>query len=306
MKLRWILLLLVLALPAAATPTGKKYKTPQNAVDEFIGALRKHDPAKLRAIFGKEAEPLLESEDPVNDQNTRTVFLSFYDTKHNIVSNADGSASLVVGNDAWPFPIPLVKVGSRWAFDTEAGAEEILNRRIGRNELAAIQTTLAITDAQREYYSRDRDGDGILEYAQSFRSTVGLHNGLFWPVSQGEPPSPLGELVVGAADEGYTTASNTYYGYRYRLLKGQGPSAAGGAYDYMARDNQIGGFAVLAYPATYGELGIMTFLVNHDGVVYQRDLGEETATEALKINLFDPGEGWKKVEDAHLKPIDEP
>lgn len=303
MRIRWAILLLVLAAPLLAAPTGKKFSSPEKAVEAFVAAVRSSNQPQLVSIFGKESEGMFRTDDPVNDEALRTGFLTLYDAKHAIIDNANGTKSLVVGNDDWPFPIPLVKAGSKWAFDTAAGAEEINDRRIGRNELAAIQTCLAVGDAQREYYSRDHDGDGILEFSQSFRSTVGLRNGLFWPVSDGEPQSPLGQLIVTATGEGYTAASTSYHGYRYRLLQAQGPSAAGGAYSYMAGSNQIGGFAVLAYPASYGDSGIMTLMVNHDGVVYQKDLGEATEAEALKIQAFDPGQGWTKVPDQDLKII---
>ncbi len=179
------------------------------------------------------------------------------------------------------------------------GLEEILNRRIGRNELSAIQTCLAIADAQREYFRRDRDGDGILEYARTFRSTVGLRDGLYWRAEAGEPPSPIGELVATAAQEGYGPGDTAYHGYRYKFLTAQGPAAPGGAYDYLARDNQIGGFAILAYPADYGDSGIMSFLLSHSGVVYQKDLGEKTGEEAQKMNSFNL-DGWTKVDEQDL------
>jgi hypothetical protein len=196
-----------------------------------------------------------------------------------------------------------VKSGKKWAFDAEGAFDEIINRRIGRNELQALQTCLAIADAQREYYARDRDGDGILEYAQTIHSTVGLRNGLFWSVDEGEPPSPLGEFVAAAAAEGYTRASTSYHGYRYKLLSAQGAAAPDGAYDYLAHDDQIGGFAILAYPAVHGDSGIMTFILNHAGVVYQRDLGPSTEAEALKIASFDPSEGWAKVPEKDLAAL---
>jgi hypothetical protein len=291
------------ALVASAAPTGKKFKTPEQAVDAFIGAVRNYDLKALVKIFGKGSERLFETGDPVADQNIRTDFVQQYDIKHEIADKADGSKVLVVGTVAWPFTVPLVQSKGKWQFDTESGMEEIINRRIGRNELTAIQTCLAIGDAQRDYFRRDRDGDGIREYAQKFRSTPGMRDGLFWRPEPDEPPSPLGELLAAAAAEGYTIASTSYNGYQYRLLSAQGSSAPGGAYEYMARDNQIGGFAVIAFPAFYGDSGIMTFALSHSGVVYQRDLGEATPDEVLKITTFDPGNGWTKVPDKDLEPI---
>ena len=290
---------------AYAAPMGKTFATPERALEALVGALRKYDPKALLALLGKGSEPLFQSADPVADATNRQRFLELYDSKHELAQSAEGLMVLTVGvgANAWPFPIPLVETKSKWAFDTEVGFEEIINRRIGRNELQTIQSCLAIVDAEREYYSRDRDGDGILEFAQVFRSSEGLHNGLFWKVKPGEPLSPLGELVAEAATEGYTRASNAYHGYHYKMLTGQGPAARDGAYDYIVRGNPIGGFAILAYPATYGDLGIMSFIVNHDGVEYQRDLGAETEAEAAKITTFDPVKGWTRVEDKDLAPI---
>jgi Protein of unknown function (DUF2950) len=288
-----------------AGPTGKTFQTAERAFDAMVSAFRKYDPKALLAIFGKGSEPLFQSADPVLDASNRQHFLELYDAKHELAQSPDGSMVLSIGANAWPLPIPVVKTKGVWAFDTAVGLDEIINRRIGRNELETIQTCLAVVDAQREYYSRDRDGDGILEFAQAFRSTVGLHNGLFWPAEEGQPLSPLGDLVATAAAEGYKQAGNAYHGYHYKMLTAQGPAAKGGAYDYLAGNKQIGGFAVLAYPASYGDLGVMSFIVNHDGVVFQRDLGEQTEAEALKITTFNPDEGWTRVADKDLAPIPE-
>ncbi|MFA6957268.1 MAG: DUF2950 domain-containing protein [Thermoanaerobaculia bacterium] len=288
---------------AATTPKGKSYSTPEKAVDAFVGAVRNYNLKTLVSIFGKGSESLFETGDPVADKNQRELFLKLYDEKHAIVPQGDGRRVLTAGNSGWPVPMPIVKTGSKWAFDSAAGIEELINRRVGRNELMAIQTCLAAADAQREYYSRDRDGDGILEYAQKSRSTIGMHNGLFWPVEPGEPLSPLGEFAAAASDEGYSPASDAYHGYHYKFLFAQGPAAEGGSYDYLARDNQIGGFAILAYPASYGDSGVMTFILSHAGAVYQRDLGEQTATEVAKITTYDPGQGWTRVSDKDLEPI---
>jgi hypothetical protein len=298
-----VALTITVAFPSVATaaPKGKSYATPEKAVDAFVGALRNYDLKTLVSIFGKGSESFFETGDAVSDKNQRDWFLEMYDQKHALVPQGEGKRVLTAGNDAWPLPMPLVKTGSRWAFDAAAGLEELINRRVGRNELIAIQTCLAVRDAQFEYYSRDRDGDGILEYAQKFASTVGLHDGLFWRAEPGEPQSPLGEFVAGAVAEGYTPNGGSYHGYKYKLLSAQGPAAEGGAYDYLARDNQIGGFAVLAWPSSYGDSGIMTFVVNHTGAVFQRDLGEKTAEEAAKITTFDPGEGWTRVSDKDLE-----
>lgn len=288
---------------AAPAPAGKKFSTPEKAVEAFVTAVRNRDAKALVSIFGKDSEALFISQDPVADENVGKQFLELYDAKHEIGPGRDGGKILIVGPDAWPLPIPLVNVGGKWAFDTAAGLEEVINRRVGRNELSAIQTCLAIGDAQREYYSVDRDGDGILEYAQHFRSTVGLKNGLFWPADEGELTSPLGQFVATASEEGYTGASSAYHGYHYKLLRSQSAAAPGGAYDYMAGDNQIGGFAVVAYPAAYGDSGVMTFAVSHSGEAYQRDLGEDTATAVLNMESFDPGPGWTKVSPSDLQAL---
>jgi hypothetical protein len=195
-------------------------------------------------------------------------------------------------------PIPVVKGKDGWRFDTQQGKEEVLNRRIGRNELSAVQAMLAYVDAQREYYLRNPQGDKLLHYAQKFGSAKGKRDGLYFPTKAGEPPSPLGPLYASAKAAGYTKAGNgmpsPYHGYRYRILKRQGPDAPGGAYDYMAQGRMIGGFALVAWPASYGSSGVMTFLVNHEGVVYEKDLGPNTAAAAAKITRFNPDKSWKR------------
>jgi hypothetical protein len=206
-----------------------------------------------------------------------------------------------VGSEDWPFPIPLVKKDEYWFFDTMAGKEEILNRRIGRNELNAIQVCLAYVDAQREYVLKDRDGNKLLEYAQKFISSKGKKNGLYWEVKEGEKLSPLGPLVAKAAKEGYIGRKpvgkhTPYHGYYYKILKAQGKNAPGGEYDYIVKEKMIGGFASVAYPAEYGNSGVMTFIVNHDGVVYEKDLGKETEKIATAMKKFDPDKTWKKAE----------
>jgi hypothetical protein len=295
-------LLLIASASVSCAPQKKAYESPQAAVEDFAGAIRNYNLDSLLAIFGSESKRLFATEDPVADANLRKDFLRLYDEKHELVPDGELKQVLVVGNDPWPMPIPLVKSSAGWTFDTEAGLDEIINRRVGRNELSTIQACLAVGDAQREYYRRDRDGDGILEYAQHYRSSPGHQDGLYWPVNEGEPQSPIGELVATAADEGYGAGDTTFHGYHYRLLTSQGPAAPGGAYDYDVRGNQIGGFAVVAFPAAYGDSGVMTFLLSHDGIVYQKDLGEHTDTEAHNMKSFNP-EGWEKVGEKDLAPI---
>jgi hypothetical protein len=195
--------------------------------------------------------------------------------------------------------VPIVKQGTQWHFDGAAGMKEIVARRVGRNELATIQVCLAYVDAQREFASEDRDGDGLFEYAQKMMSSDGQHDGLYWPTKEGEPDSPLGELIADARSEGYSPKQGKrepYHGYLYKMLTKQGPHATGGAYDYLVRGNMIGGFALVAYPAEYANSGIMTFVVNHDGVVFSKDLGPGTAKTAGAMTRFDPDKTWKKEE----------
>jgi Protein of unknown function (DUF2950) len=289
----------------SAAPKGKVFATPEAAVEAFAGALRNNDQSTLVAIFGQEFQRLCPSEDPVADENLKKEFLKLYDEKHALSSHDPKKQILLVGPDSWPLPIPLVKSGTGWAFDTAAGMEEIVNRRIGRNELSAIQTCLAIGDAQREYYRQDRDGDGILEYAQKFRSTPGKQDGLYWQVKEGEPQSPIGQFVATASTEGYGPESTAYHGYHFRLLTKQSAAAPGGAYDYVVHKKQIGGFAVLAFPANYGDSGVMSFMLSHSGIVYQKDLGKDTEAKALKMTSFNPS-GWTKVAEKDLEIVPEP
>lgn len=288
---------------ASMGAAAQAFETPEAAVDAFIAAVRQDDLPALVTMLGEGADQLLESGDPVQDANRRERFLALFDEHHELQPVDDDRMALVIGADAWPYPIPLVKTGTGWSFDVESGIEEIVNRRVGENELFAIQACLAVVDAQREYYSRDHDGDGLLEYAQTFRSTVGRRDGLFWPAREGEPESPLGELAAAAAAEGYSWSSGGYHGYHYRLLTAQGPGAPGGAYDFLARDDQIGGFAVLAFPAAYGDSGVMSFMTSHAGVVYQADLGPDTASLVEQITVFDPVEPWHAVPDGDLEPL---
>jgi len=277
------------------------FASPEEAVRAMVEALNSNDLKALEAIFGPDRRDLLTTGDPVVDQSGYERFLKLYGEK-NRLEQTDDKAVLSVGNEDWPFPIPIVKKNALWRFDTEEGSEEILARRIGRNELDTIQVCLAYVDAQREYALKDRDADGLLQYAQKFRSDEGMKNGLYWEVKVGEEQSPLGLLVAAAQEEGFNAKSTgnkpvPYHGYYYRILKGQGNEAPGGAYDYLVKGEMIGGFALVAYPAKYGSTGIMTFIVNHDGVVYQKDLGEKTEEAAQAITLFNPDSTWIKVDD---------
>jgi len=297
----------LLALSVARTSLAAKQKTfstAEEAVQAFIAAETNNDNKELLAIFGPSASKLIFSGDEVSDRERREVFLKLYGEQNRLVPK-NGAMILQVGPEDYPFPIPLVKKGDAWYFDTAKGAEEILNRRIGANELSTIQTMLAIVDAQREYAMQDHDGDGLLTYAARFASDPGKKNGLYWETKPGEEPSPLGEMVVKARSEGYRKGKAgkpvPYHGYYFRILTQQGKNAEGGAFDYFEKGRMIGGFAVVAYPAKYGNSGVMTFIVNHDGVVFQKNLGPRTAKTAMAMKVFDPGPGWKKVDDAGTK-----
>jgi hypothetical protein len=282
----------------AAQPKQKTFSTPEAAVEALVKALRDGSEKELLAIFGPGSETLISSGDKVDDRERREEFVRLYGEANHLVPAGEKKLIVHVGKNDWPFPIPIVKAGESWRFDTKQGKEEIINRRIGENELGAIQTCLAIVDAQREYAAVDRDGDGLLEYAQKFGSTEGKTDGLYWEVKPGEKPSPLGPLVAKARGEGYSKAERPapYNGYFYRILKAQGQSARGGAYSYLVKGKMIGGFAIVAYPAVYRSSGVKTFIVNQDGVVYQKDLGPKTATLAKSMNTFNPDKTWEKVE----------
>ncbi len=279
----------------------KTFKSSEEAVKNLIDAVKADDTKELLAIFGSAAKELISSGDEVADKAGRERFVKSYEEMNKLVNESDKKVILHVGNEDWPLPIPLIKKGEKWFFDAKAGKEEILNRRIGRNELNTIQTCLAYVDAQREYALKDWDGDGLFEYAQKFVSTPGKKDGLYWEAKEGEEQSPLGPLVAKAVKAGYTLRKSgekpkPYQGYFYKILKAQGKNAPGGEYDYMVRGKMIGGFALVAYPAQYGNSGVMIFMVNHDGAVYQKDLGRETEKIASAMKKFNPDKTWKKVE----------
>jgi len=280
----------------------KMFASAEEAVKAAITAVKNNNDKELIAIFGPSAKDLISSGDAVADKERRAKFIKLYDEKNALVTE-NGGMTLVIGNTDWPFPIPIVKKGDAWFFDTDKGRNEILNRRIGENELDTVQSMLAIVDAQREYAMFDRDGNGVTDYAQKFLSDPGKKNGLYWKTKEGEELSPLGEFMSGAQFDPYEKAKTKrtpipYHGYYYRLLKKQGKNASGGVFDYMVKDKMIGGFAVVASPAKYGNSGVMTFIVNHDGVVYEKDLGKNTTTTVKAIKSFDPDKTWKKVEES--------
>lgn len=273
----------------------KDFATVEDATQALVAAVQAEDTSALLQVLGSDSKPVVDSGDPVQDENARRRFLSAYEAAHKLATTANGEVTLEVGKDGWPFPFPLIQREGRWRFDSSAGVEEIVNRRIGANELATIQSCLAFVDAEREYYVRNPQGLPLLQFAQKLISTAGRKDGLYWPTSGNEPESPLGERFAHARSEGYFEGkSQPLRGYVYRLLTSQGPDAAGGAYDYLVGESLLGGFALLALPAQYGNSGVMTFIVNHDGVVFSKDLGAQTAQAAAAIQSFNPDRSWQR------------
>ena len=292
-------LVLVMAQVAlGAAPKQKSFGSAEEAVKALIEASKAKDTKPLLDILGPEAKGFLESGDPVSDQATRGRFVKSYEESNALVKEGDSKVVLQVGKDKWPFPIPIIKESAGWRFDTKEGREEIVNRRIGRNELDVIQVCLAYVDAQVEYYRRNPIKQPPLQYAQKFLSTKGKRDGLYWETKSGEEPSPFGSLVAQAKAEGYTGTSGKptpYHGYYYKVLTGQGANAKGGAYEYVVRGKMLGGFGMVAYPAQYGSSGIMTFIVNHDGIVYEKDLGANTAQAGSSMTKFNPDKTWNEA-----------
>jgi hypothetical protein len=280
----------------AAEARQKSFKSPEEAVQALVEAVKKGDTKDLMAIFGPASKDLIFSGDKVADKTGRDRFTAAYEEKHRLVNEGDNKAILIIGQHDWPMPIPLVKQGEAWLFNTQEGKDEIMNRRIGKNELNTIEVCLAYVDAQREYAIKDCDGNRVRDYAQRFASTRGKKDGLYWETKEGEGQSPMGPLMAKAAKEGYTRfALSPYHGYYYKILKAQGDAAPGGAYSYVANGRMMGGFALVAYPAEYGNSGVMTFVTNQDGRVYQKDLGKETKKVAEAIKLYDPDKTWQEV-----------
>jgi hypothetical protein len=287
---------LILCLLAPAAYAQETFKTPDDAAAALAAAVKSGRQKAILNVLGSNGRDIVSSGDDVADAEALQRFSAAYDAKHAIKAEGDKKAVIILGNDDFPFPIPLARTKSGWEFDTAAGRLEILYRRIGRNELDAIQTCLAYVDAQNEYAEKDRTGAGVGVYAQHIVSTTGKKDGLYWPSSEGEQ-SPLGELAAQASTEGYKVGEGRipYHGYYFRILTQQGPNAPGGTLDYVVKGKMIGGFALIAYPAEYGNSGVMTFLVNHTGQVYQKDLGDYTMRLVQRMNWFDPDQTWKKV-----------
>jgi hypothetical protein len=292
---------LVLGYSAVAHSDQRFFETPEAAAQALVDAVLAEDTDVVRAVLGPGSGEL-SSGDPVADRTDREAFVEAA-VESAAIEQEDGvddRAVLVIGDD-WPFPIPLVKVAEGWHFDMEDGLEEIYRRRIGNNELYAISVASAYGEAQEEYASVDRNGDGVREFAQRLASSEGQRDGLYWPVKDGEPESPMGPLVADAVAEGYAKSDDgepvPYHGYFYRMLPGQGASAPGGAESYVVDGRMTGGYALLAYPAEYGNSGIMSFMINQQGMVFEKDLGEDTESLARAMEVYDPDTTWDPVTD---------
>lgn len=295
---RWLIVLGIGLLAAACgtkTPQQKSFDSPEQAVAAMKDLIGKHDDRATAEVFGPGSADLFASGDVVKDREDGERVKAMIAAGVAFAEVDDNTRVALFGNDAWPWPIPLVKTEGKWRFDTAAGREELLNRRIGRDELLTLTSLHAFVDAQREYAGVGRDGNPPA-FAQRFHSTEGKHDGLFWPAAEGEPRSPLGDLLAGSEHTG--TEPSPYNGYYYRILNRQGKNAPGGEKSYVdAKGLMTGGFAVVAWPAKYGNSGVMTFLMNQRGIVYQKDLGKDTATVAAAIESFDPDKTWSPTGD---------
>jgi hypothetical protein len=296
---------LSLAIPSALAggEVGqKRFSSPRQGVAALVAAVRENNDAEMLAILGPGSENLISSGDKVADQRGRAHFLKAYEEKNGLDQGDRDHVVLIVGGKDYPFPIPIVRQGKAWRFDTQAGMDEILSRRIGRNELHTIDVMHAYTDAQREYACMARNGGGK-EFAQKFASSDGKKDGLYWQAGEGEAESPFGPLIARAAEEGYggglhEDSPEPFHGYYFKILKAQGEHADGGAFDYVADGKMVLGFALVAYPAKYGASGIMTFIVNQEGVIYEKDLGEDTPAAAAAMTAYDPDDTWHKYEES--------
>jgi hypothetical protein len=293
---------LALFWPGAGFAAQKAFATPDAAASALIDAVRANDTKAIVAILGDQAGPLVSSGDTVQDNNARAGFAKDYDTKHSLAPDGDNEMQLVVGSNDWPLPIPIVKQGAAWSFDASQGVQQLIDRRIGRNELLTIKTLLSIGGAEQDYFQRQNDATGKGFYAQHILSSDGASDGLYWPATNGNPESPLGPLVDAAQDEGYPDSRADdgtplpYHGYFFHVLTAQGDNAEGGAKSYMQGDAMTGGYAFVAWPAQYGNSGVVTFLLGPDDIVYQRDLGPDTGKLAPAMKTFDPDLGWARVD----------
>jgi len=295
---RLALALLVVGPLAAVAAPQETFATPQAAVDALMAALKADSDAAMISLFGEEHKDLVIQSDRAASSATRAKVLAAMQAYRVLAEPSPDRRVLVIGDQAWPAPIPLVRAGDRWRFATELGADELVNRRIGGNEYNAIYVLRAFVDAQRAFAAVDRDGDGVRQYAQKLASTPGKRDGLYWTAdaAKGEEMSPFGPLIAESASYrvGHA-AGDPYRGYHFRILTRQGANAPGGAYNYVINGRMIAGFAMVAFPAKWGESGVMTFIVNHNGRVYQKDLGKDSVAIGTKMTSFDPGAGWKEV-----------
>ena len=267
----------------------------------LAAAVKKEKVDDLLQLFGPEGQELIDTSDPASARHGREVFAAAATERWKLVDRDGGGKTLVIGNEDWPFPVPIVKVGNAWRFDTAAGKEEVLSRRIGRNELAAIDTVRAYVTAQRRYAEQGHDGKPAGLHAAKFQSDPGKQNGLYWPAARGEKRSPLGDLVAQAASEGRQVGATAgqpspFHGYYFRILTAQGPAATGGAKSYVVNGQMSGGFALIAWPAQYDASGVMTFIVNQDGVIREKDLGASTDTAARRVTVYNPDPSWRATQ----------
>jgi hypothetical protein len=300
------LLMVALIIPFAACnksdkPSIKAFASPDEAGNGLLEAAKSGDQNAVLNIFGPESKEIIFSGDAVQDKAAVDTFVATYGMMHRWRKMPDGAQVLMIGADNFPFPIPLKRNSAgQWFFDTAAGKNEILARRIGRNELAVIDICGALADAQADYFSQVHDGGNTKQYALKFISDTGKQNGLYWESPEDQPKSPLGPLAAFATDEGYSVKSNAhapFHGYNFHMLKGQGSNAHGGAKDYVVDGKMVDGYGFVAYPAEYGNSGVMTFIINQDGVLFQKDLGKTTTEVATAMTEFDPGDGWSPVEE---------
>jgi len=284
---------------AAAPAAQKTFDTPQQAAEALIKAAESYDVPALREIFGPDGEDLVSSADQVQDKNRAEAFAAMAHKKNSVVIDPKNKsrATIIVGDDDWPAPIPIVKKKGKWFFDSKQGRDEILFRRIGANELDAIQVCRGYVEAQLEYASEPRDDSGVHQYAQKVISTPGKHDGLVWRNEDGTLGGPVSETIAHAIEEGYTSKTQGYHGYYFKILKGQGPAARLGQLDYVVNGIMIGGFALVAVPAEYRVTGVKTFIVSYDGIVYEKDMGPDSLKIAKEMERYNPDKTWTPTDD---------
>ena len=287
-----------------ASSEGESFPSPERAAKALVSAAESHDVTNALKILGPSAKEILTTSDPVADSRIRAMFVRRAKEKMLVVPDPRRPSQrlLEIGNDKWPFPIPIVQTGGKWRFDVDQGKEQILLRRIGNDELTAIDVCRGYVEAQNEYFDQDRTGGGVRQYAQKFISSTGQRDGLFWQSTNPDDESPISEFVAQAVAEGYTKRGEPYRGYYFKILKGQGPHASGGALNYLEDGAMTHGFALIAWPSDYRSTGVMTFLVDRAGIVYQKDLGEKTAEIAAITTVYDPDQTWTPVSGSGVPP----